>query len=402
MLADVGEQLGGGEVDDALDRRRRPLVQLDRHPDGNRAAHPQRRDRARQAPVGEDRGMDAAGQVAQLPQRQLDLAVRLLDHLRRGVRVVGELLPRQAQPHRERDQPRLRAVMQIPLDAPQVGRGRVDDDAAVGLQLPDPPLHPVGRREQRRDHRPVDGCQCPGHNRQHRPADEQQHQRHGEGDDHPWKPDHEVQGVPPADRVRHRGPQSAEGTRGRRPRPRRRRNVQAEDGPGPGPFDGAERPGHHQADGQQRQADDRDRHPHADREPDDHEDEPDEARRQVQQQEEDPPPGPVVEGEDLLGPGVHPGAGLIGNGLIGNGLFPGRRGHGLLGPLVRGRVDGAGHCWGSSRVCGGCTGQAQLSRHSVWTTQPGRRTRTPYSFNRTNNSEGFYPLYGSTERDHIV
>ena len=46
--------------------------------------------------------MDAAGQVAQLLKRQLHLAVRLVDHRRRRVRVLQQLLLRQTEPHRQR------------------------------------------------------------------------------------------------------------------------------------------------------------------------------------------------------------------------------------------------------------------------------------------------------------
>lgn len=90
--------------------------------------------------------MNAACQVPQFLQRELDLAVRLVDHRRH--RVVGlalqELLLRETETHGQIDQPGLRPVVQIALDAPQVGGGRVDDDAPVRLELLDPPLQLVG------------------------------------------------------------------------------------------------------------------------------------------------------------------------------------------------------------------------------------------------------------------
>ena len=80
VLADVLEQLGGGEVRDALDGLRGPGRQVhgDRHRHG--AARGHRGQRRVQAAVGEDRRVDAAGEVAQLLEGDLHLAVRLADH----------------------------------------------------------------------------------------------------------------------------------------------------------------------------------------------------------------------------------------------------------------------------------------------------------------------------------
>ena len=72
--------------------------------------------------------MDAAGQVAQLLEGELHLAVRLVDHPRGGLRVLEQLLLRQPQVHGEGDEPGLRAVVQVALDAAQVGGGGVHHD----------------------------------------------------------------------------------------------------------------------------------------------------------------------------------------------------------------------------------------------------------------------------------
>ncbi len=79
-----------------------------------------RLDRRLQAAVGEDRRRDAAGEVAQLGDRE----ARVLAcgaHERSGLGLVGEPLLGAAEVHAQRDEPGLRAVVQVALDAPQLG-----------------------------------------------------------------------------------------------------------------------------------------------------------------------------------------------------------------------------------------------------------------------------------------
>ena len=84
--------------------------------------------------------MDAARQVAQLLQREVRLLARLAHQLGGSrVAVVGALLGH-AQVQRERDEPLLRAVVQVALDPPPLGVRRGDDRASAR-----PPARAPGR-----------------------------------------------------------------------------------------------------------------------------------------------------------------------------------------------------------------------------------------------------------------
>ncbi|CAM3956491.1 hypothetical protein STAL104432_31140 [Streptomyces albus] len=120
--------------------------------------------------------MDAPRQVPQLLEGQLHLAVRLLHHRSRSPRILLELLLGQAQPHRERHQPRLRPVVQIPFDAAQIGRRRVHHQSAVRLQL----RHPGG--QQRRPQQPADQQLVHLHQTADQPGREQDEHQPDPGD----------------------------------------------------------------------------------------------------------------------------------------------------------------------------------------------------------------------------
>ena len=144
VLGDVGEQFRRAEVGDGLDRGRRTLGQVDDQLDRQVAARGEGGERGAEAVV-EHRRVDAAGQVAQLGDGLLGAAVggvdQLQDPLQVGLRGPGErgpgdraaeLLPGQAQLHRDGDHLSLRAVVQVPLD-PAQPRGRVVHHAGPGL-----------------------------------------------------------------------------------------------------------------------------------------------------------------------------------------------------------------------------------------------------------------------------
>ena len=142
------------------------------------------------------------------------------------------------------DQAGLRAVVQIALDAAQVGGGRVDDHPPVRLQLGDPPLQLVGGRQQPAHHRPVRVGQPARDERQHRPQHEQRGQRDGEGEHAPGQPDEDVQHV-----RQPTGSFSAVHSQGKKPPPRRRARQRTrlvhphpEQRPGPRPLQPAELP----------------------------------------------------------------------------------------------------------------------------------------------------------------
>ena len=127
-------------------------LQVDGQLGGHGAARGQRGERALEPDV-EGGWMDAPGDVAQLGDGLLGAAVGLVDELAHPVEVdvigVLELLLGHAQPHGQRHQLGLGAVVQVALDAAQRGRRGVDRLGPGLLER----AHPGGRRvgpEQRR------------------------------------------------------------------------------------------------------------------------------------------------------------------------------------------------------------------------------------------------------------
>jgi len=73
-----------------------------------------------EAAFGQHRRVHAPDQVTQLGKGLLGLDVRPVNQLAGGVRVVGELRLGPAELHGQRDQPLLRAVVQVTLDPSQL------------------------------------------------------------------------------------------------------------------------------------------------------------------------------------------------------------------------------------------------------------------------------------------
>jgi hypothetical protein len=93
--------------------------------------------------VAQHGGVDAAGQLAQLLDRELGLLARLRDQRRRALRIVVDARLGDAECHRHRDEPLLRAVVEVALDPPALGVGRGDDPLPRGAQIVDAvPQHP--------------------------------------------------------------------------------------------------------------------------------------------------------------------------------------------------------------------------------------------------------------------
>ena len=74
--------------------------------------------------------MDAARELAQLPDRELRLLARLGDQPRRDRGIALELGLGEPERERQRDQPLLGAVVEVALDPPALGVGGVDDPLA--------------------------------------------------------------------------------------------------------------------------------------------------------------------------------------------------------------------------------------------------------------------------------
>ena len=138
VLGHVGERLRHHEVGDRLHRGLRPDRHVDVHVDRDRAERGQAGQRRVEAAVGQHRRVHAPDEVAQLGEGLLGLDVRLVDEFPGGVDVIGELRLGPAELHRQRDQPLLRAVVQVTLDPPPLRLGRVHHPLAADLELGHP------------------------------------------------------------------------------------------------------------------------------------------------------------------------------------------------------------------------------------------------------------------------
>jgi hypothetical protein len=78
VLGGVGQRLGDGVVGGDLDRLGQPPGRLDVKADGNCGAAGQRPQRRAQPALGQDRRVEAAGDLAQLPERTGRLGDRAL------------------------------------------------------------------------------------------------------------------------------------------------------------------------------------------------------------------------------------------------------------------------------------------------------------------------------------
>ena len=96
--------------------------------------------RGLEALVGQQRRVDAAGELAQLRQARLELGRRLGEEVRDlGVGRVGvDAAAGVAEQEREPHEPRLRAVVQVALEAAALGVARLDEPRARGAELLQP------------------------------------------------------------------------------------------------------------------------------------------------------------------------------------------------------------------------------------------------------------------------
>ena len=117
-----------------VDGKRSPAL-VD-HGHGERAAARDVAQRRPEAALGQHRGMDAAREVAQLADRALGLVARLTDEVERVV-AAPEPVARHPQVQRDGDEPLLRPVVQVALQAPALGVGGGDDARLRGAQVDD-------------------------------------------------------------------------------------------------------------------------------------------------------------------------------------------------------------------------------------------------------------------------
>ena len=95
----------------------------------------ERLERGGQPAVGEDGGVDAARELAQLRERVRELLPGSGEDLVGAVGVVPQPRLREPQRERERDEPLLRAVVQVPLEPAALVVAGLDDPRARGAQL---------------------------------------------------------------------------------------------------------------------------------------------------------------------------------------------------------------------------------------------------------------------------
>ena len=79
--------------------------------------------------------MDAAGQLAQLLERVRELGAGPAEELSRGVGIARQPGLSEPQRKRERDEPLLRAVVQVAFEPPAFGVAGLDDARARAAQL---------------------------------------------------------------------------------------------------------------------------------------------------------------------------------------------------------------------------------------------------------------------------
>ena len=142
-FADVREALGDEVVGGDLERLGEALVDLDRQADRHGRARRELLERDREPVAADDGGVDPARDLAQLPERGRDLAPRLRQ-ARARLAVGAQLLLEQAQLERERDQPLLRAVVQVALQPLALLLTRLDRSARATLGAL--PAAPAARR----------------------------------------------------------------------------------------------------------------------------------------------------------------------------------------------------------------------------------------------------------------
>ena len=135
MFLRVGEHLRDDVIDADFDRLGQPAVDLDVQFHRDSGAPSERAQRRVQARLGQDRRVDATGDLPQVVDHAHQLRGRVR-HLGTRVTSLGGRFRGHAQPEGKRDQALLRAVVQVPLDPSQFARARVHHLGTRHGQLP--------------------------------------------------------------------------------------------------------------------------------------------------------------------------------------------------------------------------------------------------------------------------
>ena len=115
MLRDVREALGDEVVRGDLDRLREAFVDRDTQSDRHRRTRGELLESDRETVTADDGRVNPERDLAELSERRGDLLSRPGKALAGAV--IPQLLLEQAELERQRDQPLLRAVVQVPLES---------------------------------------------------------------------------------------------------------------------------------------------------------------------------------------------------------------------------------------------------------------------------------------------
>ena len=135
VLGHVRERLRDDVEDRHLDRAREPLVEVDFQLDRNRRALRERLERRFQAAVAEDRRVEATRKLAQFLERERELLPRAGEDARGRLGLRTKLRLGEPERERQRDEPLLGTVVEIPLESPPLCVGSLDETGSRATHL---------------------------------------------------------------------------------------------------------------------------------------------------------------------------------------------------------------------------------------------------------------------------
>ena len=137
VLGDIGEALRDDVVRRNLERLGKPALDVDLQLHGHRGPRGELLERDCEPVAADDRRVQASGDLAQLCQRSRDLSPGPVDP-RLDVRVAVDSPLEHAQLEGERDEPLLRAVVEVALEQLPLTLRRLDDARAGAAELLEP------------------------------------------------------------------------------------------------------------------------------------------------------------------------------------------------------------------------------------------------------------------------
>ena len=130
VLRHVGQRLRDDVVRRGLDVLRQPLVEAPSRPPRSAGVAQDLVSAGPQALLGERRGMQSARELAQFLEREIQLLRRALQRGSGRVRVRLQLSSGEPDRQRQRDEPLLRSVVEVPLELSALLVARLDEAGA--------------------------------------------------------------------------------------------------------------------------------------------------------------------------------------------------------------------------------------------------------------------------------